>query len=64
MSVAILENYVSPREFARQLGKDERTVIRWEIQRRAPKRTKIGRTVYYSRKSIETWLKGREEAAA
>ena len=64
MSVAILENYVSRREFARQLGKDERTVIRWEIQRRAPKRTKIGRTVYYSRKSIETWLKGREEAAA
>ena len=64
MAVAILENYVSRREFARQLGKDERTVIRWEIQRRAPKRTKIGRTVYYSRKSIETWLKGREEAAA
>ena len=64
MAVAILENYVSRREFARQLGKDERTVIRWEIQRRAPKRTKIGRTVYYSRKSIDTWLKGREEAAA
>ena len=64
MAVAILENYVTRREFARQLGKDERTVIRWEIQRRAPKRTKIGRTVYFSRQAIETWLKGREEAAA
>ena len=64
MSVAILENYVSRREFATQLGKDERTVIRWEIQRCAPKRTKIGRTVYYSRKAIEDWLKVREESAA
>ncbi len=64
MSVAILENYVSRREFANQLGKDERTVIRWEIQRRAPKRTKIGRSVYYSQKNIETWLKGREESTA
>ena len=64
MSVAILENYVSRREFATQLGKAERTIIRWEIQRRAPKKTKIGRTIYYSRKSIENWLKGREEGAA
>ena len=64
MSVAILENYVSRREFATQLGKAERTVIRWEIQRRAPKRTKIGRCVYFSRKAIEDWLKAQEESAA
>jgi predicted DNA-binding transcriptional regulator AlpA len=64
MSLTILENYVSRREFAEQLGKDERTVIRWEIQRRAPKRTKIGRSVYFSRKSIQDWLKAQEESAA
>ena len=64
MSVAILENYVSRREFAKQLGKDERTVIRWEIQRRSPKRTKIGRSVYYSKRAIEIWLAEREESAA
>ena len=64
MSVNILENYVSRREFAKQLGKDERTVIRWEIQRRSPKRTKIGRTVYYSKRAIEIWLAEREESAA
>ena len=63
MAIAILEDYVSRREFATQLGKGERTVIRWEIQRRAPKRTKIGRNVYYSRKAIQDWLKVREESA-
>ena len=64
MSVAILENYVSRREFAKQLGKNERTVIRWEIQRRAPKKTKIGRSVYYSKRAIEIFLAEREESAA
>ena len=64
MSVAILEDYVSRREFAKQLGKNERTVIRWEIQRRSPKKTKIGRSVYYSKRAIEIWLAEREESAA
>ena len=61
MSLVVLDNYVSRKEFARQIGKDERTVIRWELQRRAPKRTKIGRAVYYSRRSIESWLKDQEQ---
>ena len=64
LAVNVLENYVSRKEFANQVNRDERTVIRWEIQRRSPKRTKIGRTVYYSRKAIQDWLKGREESAA
>ena len=64
MSLAVLEHYISRREFAEQLGKNERTVIRWEIQRRAPKRTKIGRSVYYSKRAIEIWLAERGESAA
>ena len=61
MALAILDNYVSRKEFARQVGKDERTVIRWELQRLAPTRTKIGRSVYYSRAAIERWLKQKEQ---
>ena len=64
MAVNVLENYVSRKEFANQVNRDERTVIRWEIQRRSPKRTKIGRSVYYSKRAIEIWLAEREESAA
>ena len=62
MSLAVLENYLSREEFARQVGKDVRTVIRWELQRRAPKRTKIGRSVYYSKQAVERWLQDQEES--
>ena len=62
MSLAVLENYLSREEFARQVGKDVRTVIRWELQRRAPKRTKIGRSVYYSKRAVEQWLSEQEES--
>ncbi len=64
MAVNVLDNYVSHKEFAKQVNRDERTVIRWEIQRRSPKRTKIGRSVYYSKRAIEIWLAEREESAA
>ena len=61
MSLAVLENYLSREEFAKEVGKDVRTVIRWELQRRAPKRTKIGRSVYYSKRAVEQWLSEQEE---
>ena len=62
MAVNVLDHYVSRKEFAKQVNRDERTVIRWELERRAPKRTKIGRSVYFSRKSIQKWLEEREQA--
>ena len=58
----VLEGYVSRKEFARQVGKDERTVIRWELERRAPRKTTIGRNVYYSRAAIQEWLQKQEQA--
>ena len=61
LAVKVLDNYVSRKEFAKQVSRDERTVIRWEILRRAPKRTKIGRSVYYSKESIQQWLQEREQ---
>ena len=58
----ILEDYLSRKEFARQLNVDERTVIRWETERRGPRRTKIGRSVYYSLEAVHEWLREHEES--
>jgi len=43
----LLEGYVSRAELAQQLGRNERTLIRWEEERTGPPVTRIGRKVLY-----------------
>ena len=52
---------VSEREFAALLGKSLRTLKRWHLERRGPKRTVLGRTPYYSRKEILRWFSERDD---
>ena len=61
MTPTVLNNFVSRKAFATAIGRSERTVIRYELQRRAPRRTKIGRSTYYSKQAIEDWLREREQ---
>ena len=61
MTPTVLNNFVSRKAFATAIGRSERTVIRYELQRRAPRRTKIGRSVYYSQQAIEDWLREQEQ---
>lgn len=61
----ILDEYLSKSELAKQLGKQPRTLDRWHTERRGPKRTKIGRSVFYRRTDLTCWLaKCAEEATA
>ncbi len=53
---------VSEREFANLVGKSLRTVRRWQIERRGPRRTVLGRSVFYSRQAIEDFLRQHEQA--
>ena len=64
MVALILDQYVPKNQAAAELGKKPRTLDRWHVERRGPKRTLIGRSVYYSRQAIEDWLKAQEESAA
>ena len=58
----ILDDYLKKAEAARQLGGlSTRTLDRWHLERRGPRRTKVGRSVYYSKKAISEWLRGQEE---
>ncbi|MHC4608033.1 MAG: helix-turn-helix domain-containing protein [Planctomycetota bacterium] len=52
---------LSEMEFAALIGKSLRTVRRWHVERRGPRRTLLGRSVFYSRKAIEAFLQRQEQ---
>ena len=56
------DDLITEQQFADLVGKTLRTIRRWRVERTGPRRTKLGRTVYYSRTSIEQFLKDREDA--
>ena len=60
-SASVLQNYLTKHQAAADLGKTTRTLDRWHTERRGPRRTLIGRSVYYSRKSLSDWLQQQEE---
>ena len=54
-------DFLSEREFATLIGKSLRTVRRWHVERRGPTRTQLGRSVFYSKKAIENFLRRHEQ---
>ena len=48
-------------ELARLLGKSLRTIRRWSVERRAPLKVKLGRSVFYRRESVLKWIAAQEE---
>jgi len=59
-SSEILDGYLTRKELARQLGKNTRSLDRWEMLRLGPPRVIIGRTVLYRVDSVRKWLESRE----
>lgn len=55
-------DFISEHQFAVLVGKSIRTVRRWSVERKGPSRTRLGKTVFYSREAITGFLKSREEA--
>jgi len=58
--VALLSEYVTPAQLARELDVSERTVHRWHALRQGPPRTKIGNKVLYRRAAVDSWLSRHE----
>ena len=52
----ILEEFLSPEELATELGRNKRTLDRWDALGIGPPRTRVGRTVLYRRSSVQKWL--------
>ena len=51
-------------QLAELLGKSIRTIRRWHTQRSGPRRTVLGKSIFYGRESIMQWIAEREEGAA
>lgn len=54
---------LSERELARLLGKSLRTIRRWSVERRGPRKVKLGKSVFYRRESLLRWIATQEEGA-
>ena len=52
---------LSERELARLLGKSLRTIRRWSVERRGPRKVKLGKSVFYRRESVLRWVSEQEE---
>jgi hypothetical protein len=60
----LLRDFIPRKALAEKLGRTERTLIQWEVERRGPPVTRIGRGVFYYIPSFQKWLRSQEGVAA
>jgi Helix-turn-helix domain len=62
-AAAILADYLDEDEAATQLNVSKTTLRRWRVERKGPPVTFVGRTPYYSRKTLRAWVAAQERPA-
>ena len=60
---AILDEYLTERDLASQLGKCERTLQRWRRLRIGPTPTILGNRVLYAVADVRAWLRAQRREA-
>jgi hypothetical protein len=60
----LLSDYMTIAQLAAELGKSPRTVERYFVGRRGPRRTRIGKSVFVKRQDALDWLESLREPAA
>ena len=61
--VPILAEFMTIEDLAAELGRNKRTLDRWDALGIGPPRTRMGRTVLYRRSSVQKWLVAQEHQA-
>jgi hypothetical protein len=59
-SEPILSEFLTKEELASELGRNARTLDRWDVFGIGPPRTYLGRKVLYKRGSVQRWLAAQE----
>jgi hypothetical protein len=62
-SETLLSEFLTKKELAAELQRNERTLDRWDALGTGPPRTRIGRKVLYRRTSAKKWLAAQEHQA-
>jgi hypothetical protein len=60
--MSLLSEFFTKGELATELGRNQRTLDRWDLLRTGPPRTYVGRKVLYRRASVQKWLAAQEHA--
>jgi Helix-turn-helix domain len=60
MIEALLSEYLSEHETAKQLQLSPRTLKRWRALKSGPAITRIGRRIVYKRSTVAAWIKNQE----
>jgi len=63
-SEPLLSEFLTKRELAAELQRNERTLDRWDALGTGPPRTRVGRKVLYRRTSVQKWLAAQEQPPA
>ena len=61
-SEPLLSEFLTKRELAAELQRNERTLDRWDALGTGPPRTRVGRKVLYRRTSAQKWLAAQEQS--
>lgn len=62
MSITETNELISRDDAGELLGVSPRTLGRWARLGKGPPRTKVGRSIFYRRSSLEQWLLSQEES--
>lgn len=61
-SEPLLSEFLTKRQLAAELQRNERTLDRWDALGTGPPRTRVGRKVLYRRTSAQKWLAAQEQS--
>jgi hypothetical protein len=56
----ILSDFLTKEALAAELGRNARTLDRWDVLGIGPPRTFVGRKIFYRRTSVQRWLAAQE----
>lgn len=59
----LLDEWMTRKELAAELGVSERTLLNWKVQRIGPPLIRLKKQTLYRREAVREWLRSQESAS-